>query len=78
MPEFSNTFDPLGGASSLRSNSVKREVFDPSNPQHELSLKQFLNTGKWGDFQFYAEQPYTEVPMTVLVKYAKFILKHAA
>lgn len=78
MPEFCDVFDPLGGSRSLRSKPITRVIFDPTNHDHQLSLKQFLNTGKWGNIQFYAEHPYSDVPMTVLVKYSKFILKHEA
>lgn len=50
---------------------VRREVFDPTNQEHLESFKLFLHTGAWGAVQFYPEVPHIEVPMTVLVKFAK-------
>lgn len=53
---------------------VKREIFDPENSAHVASLKHFLRTGNWGEIQFEAELPYIEVPMTVVMKYARWVL----
>jgi hypothetical protein len=50
---------------------VQREKFDPLNKEHLKSLDKFVNTGSWGHVKFCAELPYVEVPMTVLMKYAK-------
>lgn len=52
-----------------------REFFDPANPVHLASLKSFVNTGNWGEVQFYPELPYTNVPMTVFTKFAKHALE---
>jgi hypothetical protein len=57
-----------------RARLVNREVFDPTNAAHLLSLKVFLATGNWGDVQFYPEAPFTEAPATVLTKYARHVL----
>jgi hypothetical protein len=53
---------------------VRREIFDPANPLHLESFKIFLATGNWGAVQFQPEAPYTEVPMTVVMKYAQYTL----
>lgn len=78
MPNFIDSCDPLGKSSLLRTNVVRREIFDPTKHEHQLSLKHYLDTGTWGEIQFYAEHPFTEVPITVLTKYAKFVLKYEA
>jgi hypothetical protein len=57
-----------------RARLVNREIFDPTNPEHVLSLKIFLATGNWGAVQFYPEAPFTEAPATVLTKYARYVL----
>jgi hypothetical protein len=54
---------------------VARTTFDPNNKKHQESLKTFLATGNWGGIQFYVEEPYTTVPMTVLTKFAKAKLR---
>lgn len=51
-----------------------RETFDASNPAHVESLGEFLKTGNWGSTQFFAEQPFSEVPMTVLIKFCEATL----
>jgi hypothetical protein len=53
-----------------RAQLVNRELFDPTDASHVASLMVFLQTGDWGEMQFYPELPYIEVPMTVLTKYA--------
>ncbi len=58
-----------------RTQIIRREIFDPRKKEHLESLKIFLQTGNWGDIQFYAELPYIEVPMTVLTKYSTYMLK---
>jgi hypothetical protein len=57
-----------------RARLVNREIFDPTNEAHLLSLKVFLATGNWGDVQFYPEAPFTEAPATVMTKYARHML----
>ncbi len=57
-----------------RARLVNREIFDPTNEAHLLSLKIFLATGNWGAVQFYPEAPFTEAPATVLTKYARHAL----
>ncbi len=53
---------------------INRADFDPTVQRHLDSLKKFLETGNWGDIQFFCEYPYTDVPTTVLMKYAAFKL----
>lgn len=53
-----------------RHTIVQREVFDPRNKNHLRSLRVFLDTGHWGDTQFFTEEPYISVPDTVLRKFA--------
>lgn len=60
---------------TLKKTFVKREYFDPTNPEHIESFKCFISTGNWGDIQFHAELPYIEVPITVLMKFALYQLK---
>lgn len=54
----------------LKKSLVRREHFDPANVDHLASFDVYLRTGNWGDIQFFAEAPYTEVPITVLSKFA--------
>lgn len=54
---------------------VNRVTFDPSKKAHLESVKTFMETGNWGDIQFFCEYPYTDVPMTVLTKFTAFKLK---
>lgn len=49
---------------------VIREVFDPKKKTHRESLKRFLETGNWGQVQFFPEEPCITVPETVLRKFA--------
>lgn len=58
----------------LKANQVKREMFDPSNTQHLKSYQTFLNTGNWGETQFFTEFPFVTVPGTVGDKFAKYAL----
>lgn len=62
-------------SSILRQHGQARTYFDPANKLHCASLKVYLETGSWGDVQFFPEYPYTDVPTTVLAKFAKFRLK---
>jgi len=61
-------------ASSLRGTRVRRESFDPTNQEHLESLRKFVSTGSWGEVKFFAEAPFTEVPATVMMKYAAHTL----
>lgn len=74
MPDFADTSDVLNLSSSLRKASVNRVRFNPEDQQHVDSMKVFLRTGNWGQFQFYCEAPYTDVPMTVLMSFAQYEL----
>lgn len=58
-----------------RTKLVNREVFDPKNKEHIKSFKCFVDTGNWGDIQFFEEAPFTTVPDTVTHKYLKMSLK---
>ena len=58
-----------------RAHLVNREIFDPTNLAHIESFKIFLATGNWGQIQFVAELPHTEVPATVMSKYARHALQ---
>lgn len=58
----------LSAPSVLRRHGSSRVYFDPTNKDHVASLKNFLQTGNW-TIQFYAEEPFIEVPMTVFQKY---------
>lgn len=71
MPDFADTSDVLNLSTALRRTSVNRALFNPENAQHVDSLRTFLRTGNWGEFQFYCEAPYTDVPMTVLMSFAQ-------
>jgi hypothetical protein len=70
MPDFSDASDFLSKSTILRRAGVNRQFFDPDNPDHVDSLRTFINTGNWGAVQFYCEFPFTDVPMTVLMKFA--------
>ncbi len=58
----------------LSKPNVNREMFDPKNKEHRASLKKFIETGNWGDVQFFAEYPYVTVPETVFRKFALAML----
>lgn len=70
MPDFADTSDCLNLSTALRKASVNRTFFDATSDAHLESFRVFLRTGNWGNVQFYCEHPYTDVPMTVLMKYA--------
>ena len=70
MPDFIDFSDVLNLSTVLRRASVNRAFFDPTNKKHLESFDTFLKTGNWGSVQFFCEQPYTDVPMTVLMKFA--------
>lgn len=71
MPDFADTNDFLNKSTILRRASVNRQHFDPADYDHLESLKTFISTGNWGEIQFFCEFPFTEVPMTVLMKFAR-------
>ena len=77
MPNFLDigNNDFMNRSAALRIHGVKRAYFDPANKAHCQSLKVFLETGGWGDIMFFPEFPYTEVPATVLAKFARYRLK---
>lgn len=72
MPDFADSSDVLNLSTALRRHTVNRVSFDPSLQSHLDSFDVFLRTGNWGDIQFYCEHPYTDVPMTVLMKFAMY------
>ena len=74
MPAFSDTPDFLSRSALLRRHGHTRTLFDPENQEHRDSLKHFIVTGNWGPVQFYTEHPYTDVPMTTLMKLAGYYL----
>lgn len=61
-------------SNTLRKAVIMREFFDPANPAHIQSAKQFLETGKWGKMQFFVEAPFTNVPDTVMRKLANYVV----
>ena len=64
--------DVLANSLILDRAKVRREQFNPKSRVHRASLKNFLNTGNWGEIQFYPEAPYVSVPETVLRKMSSF------
>lgn len=74
MPDFADSSDFLSKSSVLRRAGVNRQFFDPTDAKHIDSLRHFINTGNWGDVQFYCEFPFSDVPMTVLIKYTGYLL----
>jgi hypothetical protein len=53
-----------------RTATVNRQTFNPKSTAHVKSLEIFLRTGTWGDVSFFIEAPFTDVPTTVLTKFA--------
>lgn len=74
MPDFAETPDFLNKSTILSRACATRQYFDPMNVQHLESLQHFIRTGNWGDVQFFREFPFSDVPMTVLMKYAGHLL----
>lgn len=70
MPDFADSPDYLSRSNTLRRCTMARSEFDPSNKEHLASLRTFVQTGNWGKNQFVCEFPFTDVPMTVLMKFA--------
>jgi hypothetical protein len=58
----------------LQGATLDRVSFNPKNRRHRESLKHFIETGNWGEVRFAAELPHVEVPMTCLVKLARYSL----
>lgn len=75
MPYFTNNTVDKIHYGVLSPNVIKREIFDPSLEEHTKSLKKYMETGRWGDVQFYSEYPYATVRDTVLTKFAVFNLQ---
>ena len=71
MPDFVDmgTHDFLAKSTVLRRHGNNRVFFDPTNPDHIESMKHYMETGNWLQ-QFYPEDPFIEVPMTVFRKFA--------
>lgn len=72
MPEFVDvgTQDFMSRSTILQKHGSRRAFFDATNPDHQESLRTFIATGNWGGVHFYPEYPFTDVPMTVLMKFA--------
>ena len=70
MPAFAESSDFLNRSSILRHVNPNRTTFDPNNGDHIESLRQFIATGNWGKVMFHCEFPFTDVPTTVLMKFA--------
>lgn len=71
MPDFvdKGISDFLVKSSALRRHGLTREYFDPANPKHVASMKHYMETGSY-TVQFYPEDPFIDVPMTMFRKYA--------
>lgn len=70
MPDFTSTNTFMSGSTVLQRNISTRTFFNPDDLSHQESLAKFIRTGNWGVVQFYPEKPFTDVPMTVLMKFA--------
>lgn len=53
----------------------QRTHFNPKNKAHVASLKQYLETGSWGNIKFVCEGSYLSVPDYVMRKYIAHQLK---
>lgn len=73
MPDFVQVSENFSSR-VLSKPQVRRETFDPKNKEHRASLKKFIETGNWGDVQFFAEYPYVTVPETVFRKFSLAML----
>lgn len=73
MPEFVQVSENFSSR-FLSKPQVRRETFDSKNKEHRVSLKKFIETGKWGDVQFFAEYPCVTVPETVFRKFSLAML----
>jgi len=70
MPDFTDNDHFMNRSTVLRRHGSGRAHFDPTNEAHVESMRTFVSTGNWGKQQFYPEAPFTDVPTTVLMKYA--------
>ena len=73
MPDFVDPTDFMIQAASLRRHGMKRAFFEPTVPSHIESMKHYMEHGTWLT-QFFPEDPYIDVPMTVFRKYAGYQL----
>ena len=55
-------------------NVIRRVEFDPSNVEHVASAHSFFTKGKWGSPQFMCEDPFHDVPTTVINKLCEYTL----
>ena len=54
---------------------LKREVFDPKNPNHIEEVKHFMQYNKWKDIcPFFLEWPYLTIPDMIKDKIVRGIL----
>lgn len=63
------------GSRIIKGAGIKRVGFDPTNQEHLESMYQFLTTGRWGKWQFYAELPFVSVPAYVAHQFCIHNLK---
>jgi hypothetical protein len=78
MPEFVDvgSTDFMSRSSILRRHGSARSFFDPTNEAHLASLKKYIETGMWDkNTMFFAEFPFTDAVMTVLMKFARHQLQ---
>ena len=68
MPDFADAFDFMAKSTTLRRHSARRTLFDPTDASHLASMKSYIETGMW-TVQFFCEDPFIDVPMTVFRKY---------
>ena len=73
MPDFIDMPDFMAKSTVLRRHGRLRAFFDPRNKKHIASLKNYLSTGSWIQ-QFFPEDPFADVPMTVFRKYVGHLL----
>ena len=63
--------------SVLEQMLTTRKEFNPKNPDHLDELRYFVEHGKWKfTCPFIVEEPYGDIPVSCLVKYAKYCLVH--
>jgi hypothetical protein len=61
--------------SVLEQMLTTRKEFDPENPHHLDELRYFVEHGKWKfTCPFIVEEPYDDIPVSCLAKYAKHCL----
>ena len=71
MPNFANSIsqDFMAKSTVLRRHGSNRVFFNANEAEHVNSLRHYIETGSWIT-QFFPEFPFTDVPTTVLTKYA--------